>query len=162
MVTRDVLVVYFAWKVNSEQSEQSESKILSKNFFLDTVKWKVNRNFHWGREFFINIPFTVIQWWDKSLCGISSLTYPPFNYGYFRRWFPGGETPVRGVSPSGIERDSRGYRAAGRAGVVAVRVVCVSAAPAVVVLLLAGVILALCPSLHKQSASNLEWRDGLS
>ena len=47
----------------------------------------------------------------------------------------GGETPARGVSPSGIERDSSGYRAAGRAGVVAVCVVCVSAAPAVVAVL---------------------------
>ena len=55
---------------------------------------------------------------------------------------------MRGVSPSGIERDSR--------GVVAVRVVCVSAAPAGVVLLLVGVILASCPSLDRQSASNLE------
>ena len=63
---------------------------------------------------------------------------------------------MRGVSPSGTERDSRGYRAAGRAGVVAVRVVCVSAAPADVVLLLVGVILASCPSLDRQSASNLE------
>ena len=90
--------------------------------------------------------------------GISSLKHPSFNYGYFRRWFPGGETPARGVSLSGIERDSRGYRAAGRAGVAAVRVVCMSAAPAVGsdCTVFAGVMLASCSSLHKQSASNLE------
>ena len=55
------------------------------------------------------------------------------------------------MSPSGIERDSRGYRAAGRAGVVAVRVVCVSAAPAggIGCTVLAGVILASCPLLER-------------